>query len=181
MVGFLEDRPKPAEAFTPSAGELSPLRKADPPSAPAVPVMANTVSTQHDQSARELLSVLIATQQPGVRWSSTQGRASGRLRAGHRRRRHIHGGAPRCKFTCRPHRLHWPVPDHPHGPGDQPHPKLFEAPSSTPTLTHQPQTTAHRGWLPRRCRGAEPLKTDEDTCTSLATSQQSWQRSSSLA
>jgi hypothetical protein len=64
--------------------------------------------------------------------------------------------------------------------------KAVETPSSThrdivyATLTHQSQTTARRGWSPRRCRGIEPLKTDEDTCISLATSQQSWQRSSSL-
>lgn len=61
VVGFPEDRPRSGEASTSSAGVLTPWRKAGPRSASAVPVMANAVSTRHDQSARELLTKTIET------------------------------------------------------------------------------------------------------------------------
>lgn len=133
VVGFLENQPRPAETFTPSARALSPCRKTEPPSAPAVPVIANTVSTWHDQSALELLSVPRAAD------------------------RHLD--------------RRWPA----RAPSDQAaHRTQDRLAVDYAHLDPPTPTTVRRGWSPRCRRGAELLKTDEDTWTSLATSQQPW-------
>lgn len=60
------DAPKVSRGVHPSV-EVLPLRRKSPPrAAPTVPAMANPISARDNQSARRLLSVLIAARSPAA-------------------------------------------------------------------------------------------------------------------